>query len=539
MKLEDVSFDKLPVNSLFQTYVKDYPKLSGYFSESPFQWPKQNGRSDFNSGKVERNKLITLLNNINTSYGVDKETFSQIKRLEDPESRVVVTGQQMVVLGGPLFLVLKAISVLSWAKYIERQTGKPVVPVFWLADEDHDLEEVSTLALPGSDGVEHLHLDYHPKVRHSVGVKSPAGDAVADLINRVFEILPETDFSSELDELLRSTYQSGNLKEGFGRLMARLFSKHGLVLAESNNSGIKEELSRPICQAVQQAIEINDKLEKRSAEVENDFHRQAQVQPTTLFMHDDNEGRIRLNRTNGKWWTDAGGEWTTRELCRIAEEEPWRFSPNVFLRPIIQDWLLPTVGYVAGPGEVAYYAQLGKVYELFDQKMPVILPRYSASIIEPAIHRIMDHLPFELPDFARRIEDLEKEYLEWSTPDNIEDHFLTWQQEMESFMQEKSSIIEKYDPSLRGNVEKMTVNFNKSIEKLHQKLRKSLRQQDEVQLKRINRIKNTIFPEDQMQERVISWLYFSNKYGLGFWDEVIDELSDSETLPHKHLSLFP
>ena len=539
MKLEDVSFDKLPVNSLFQTYVNDYPKLSGFFSESPFRWPKQNGRADFNTGKVDRETLITLLNNINSAYGVDEEALRQIKRLEDPETRVVVTGQQMVVFGGPLFLILKAISVLLWAKHIERQTGKPVVPVFWLADEDHDLEEVSTLALPGSDGAEHLYLDYHPAVHHSVGSNSPAGEEVDSLLKQIFSLLPETDFSSELEELLRSSYQSGNLKQGFGKLMAGLFSKHGLVLAESNNAGIKKELSRPICQAVQQAIEINEKLEERSAEVEDGFHRQAQVQPTTLFMHDDNKGRIRLNRTNGKWWTDAGDEWTSRELCRMAEEEPWRFSPNVFLRPIIQDWLLPTVGYVAGPGEVAYYAQLGKVYELFDQKMPVILPRYSASIIEPAIDRIMDHLPFELPDFARRIEDLEKEYLEWSTPDNLEDHFLTWQQELENFMQQKSSLIDRYDPSLRGSAEKMTVNFNKSIEKLHQKLRKSLRQQDEVQLKRIKRIKNTIFPDDRMQERVISWLYFSNKYGLSFWDEIINELSESEALPHKHLLLFP
>ncbi len=539
MKLDYIGFDELPVNALFQSYLNDYSQLSGFFTKSPFQWPAQNGEPDLNSGKISRDQLVELLREINTGYGAHQQSLDQIDRLKDPEAKVVVTGQQMVIFGGSLFLILKAISVIVWARQLEQRTGKPVVPVFWLADEDHDYDEVTGLSLPGDEGVEHLKLDFTPDVPHSIGNLKPGQKTIELLLDQIFEVLPETDFSSELRELLASSYQSGNLKEGFARLFSELFSKQGLVLVESNNPAVKKALSEPICRAVQEATAINEELEARSAEVEARFHRQAHVQPTTLFMHDPAEGRVRLNRANGSWWTDTGQEWSSDQLCKLAEDEPWKFSPNVFLRPVLQDWLLPTIGYVAGPGEVAYYAQLGKVYDLFDQKMPAILPRISATVIEPAISRIMEDLPFTFADYSRRIEDLEKAYLEWSTPDNLDEHFQSWQQELEALMQQKSDLIEKYDPSLRGSAEKMTVNFNKQIDKLHQKLRKSLRQKDEIQLKRIKRIKLAAFPEDRIQERVVSWIYFTNKFGFAIWDEIADQLCSSTHLPDKHLLLFP
>lgn len=539
MKLDSVSFDELPVNRLFRTYVSDFSELSGFFSKAPFEWSQQNGELKFKSGKVERNSLVDILHDINTRYGAHQKALEQIERLNDPDARVVVTGQQMVVFGGSVFLLFKAISVIVWARQLEQRIGKPVIPVFWLADEDHDIEEVSQLSLPDEQQIKHLNLRFSPRVRHSIGELEPDEEAIKEFTDQIFETLPETEFSAELRDLLESSYSNSNLKEGFARLFGSLFSKHGLVLAESNNHKIKQHLAEPICKAVHDAVSINESLEQQSVAVEEKFHRQAQVQPTTLFIHDPEAGRLRLNRTNGTWWTDAGEEWSSEQLCKIAEEEPWRFSPNVFLRPILQDWLLPTMGYVAGPGEVAYYAQLGKVYELFDQKMPVILPRISATVVEPAIQRIMDELPFSFSSYSKRIEDLETEYLEWSTPDELDKYFENWQHELENLMQQKSSLFDKYDPSLRGSAEKMTVNFNKQIEKLQQKLRKSLRRQDEIQLTRIRRIKGAVFPEEHMQERLISWIYFSNKYGLQIWDELVDQLSSTNYLPDKHLLLFP
>lgn len=539
MKLDEVSFNDLPVNEIFQTYLEDYSRLADFYSQPPEAVSRLNSSEDYNTGKVNRERLTELLRQVNESYGAESKTFERIDQLEDPEAKVIVTGQQMIVFGGPLFLIYKALSVLIWARYVEENTGKPVIPVFWLADEDHDVDEVATIALPNGDKIEQLQLDFDPEVRHSIGSDKPVSEAIDSLISKIFEILPETEFSEEIRSLVQSCYDSGNLKEGFARLIVRLFSKHGLVLAESNNPEIKKELSAPICRAVSRSIEINEELESRSAEVETKFHRQAQVQPSTLFMHDPENGRVRLDRTNGRWSTESGGSWSTEELCELAEKEPWRFSPNVFLRPVLQDWLLPTIGYVAGPGEVAYYAQMGKVYPIFDQNMPAILPRYSATIVEPAIQRIMADLPFEMMDYARRIEDLEKEYLEWSTPDDLDQHFSQWQKKIEQLTKERTEVIKKYDPSLEASAEKMTVNFNKSIEKLHQKLRKSLRNTDEIQIKRTHRIKQALFPDNNMQERQISWLYFANKFGLDFWDELLNEWNAEHYYPNKHWLIHP
>ena len=285
MKLEEVSFKNLPVNQIFQTYLEDYSRLEGFYSHPPEALTKLNGSVDYNTGKVNRDRLKQLLRQINEKYGAEAKAFERIDQLKNREAKVIVTGQQMIVLGGPLFLIYKAISVMIWARHIEENTGKPVIPVFWLADEDHDIDEVTKIALPDGDNIEELQLDFDPEVRHSIGSDKPVAEAIESLIEKIFEILPETEFSEELRSLVQSCYVSGNLKEGFARLIVRLFSKHGLVIAESNNPEIKKELSAPICRAVTLSAEINEELESRSAEIDSKFHRQAQVQTSTLFMH--------------------------------------------------------------------------------------------------------------------------------------------------------------------------------------------------------------------------------------------------------------
>ncbi|MEX2397598.1 MAG: bacillithiol biosynthesis BshC, partial [Balneolales bacterium] len=287
----------------------------------------------------------------------------------------------------------------------------------------------------------------------------------------------------------------------------------------------------------EKADAIHDALDQQSSRLEQEFHRQAQVQGTTLFLHDEQKGRIRLNNSNGAWSSECGSQWTNQELLELANTHPQKFSPNVFLRPILQDYLLPNIAYIGGPAEVAYYGQMRSVYPLFGMKMPAIIPRLSATLIESSVARILKQLPFEPHEYKSRVEDLEKTYIEKLGHGEVDELFTDWKAEITSISEEYTEYIAEYDASLKGSAGKETSSYLKSIDKLHQKLTRSIKQKEEIQLKRIRKIQHHLFPNGQLQEREISVLHFMNKYGTGIWGDILDNLDSPYFKSHKLLYL--
>ncbi|MGK7368698.1 MAG: bacillithiol biosynthesis cysteine-adding enzyme BshC [Candidatus Halalkalibacterium sp. M3_1C_030] len=538
MQIKDYSFSKLPFSKLFQTYISDFDKLDSFYESSPFNQQDIANQAREINYQGSRERSAEILRKINERYRPHEKVFKNIDRLTEKDSLAVVTGQQLGVLGGPLYTVFKILGSIHLAKSLETKLNRPVIPVFWLADEDHDYEEVKSLTVVNRDDTESFSLpDKSGNLPPVAELEFP--EELDALKEKVRESLYETDFSDNLWSILDDSFKTGKRFDyAFGEFITRLFSKHGLVLAGSNHPVVKEYTKECMKSAIRQADEMREALEKQSEKLKSDYHEQVTLYDSNLFYLDKSNGRQKITRNGDGWKTDSGKEWQTAGLIDEIDAEPGKFSPNVFLRPILQDFFLPTLGYVAGPGETAYYGQMKLFYQSFGLKMPVIFPRLSATLIEPAIDRILEELPFEIHEYDNRIEDLESAFVDRTEQVDIEAIFSDWKDKVEGVSQDKTEAIKKIDPTLEGAAGKASSVYMGELDKLKGKVYRAVKQQEQTQLNRIKKIKAQLFPKGVPQERCIAGIYFMNKYGVDIWDELLDSLDEDESFnSHKLISL--
>ncbi|NGP86952.1 bacillithiol biosynthesis cysteine-adding enzyme BshC [Fodinibius halophilus] len=535
MQLTNYSFEALPFSDLFKTYITDYHELSDFYGTNPFDEEAIAQRADQFNYSGDRERTSKILSGFNKCFNIAEAAQENIKRLADEQSLAVVTGQQLGIYGGPLYTVLKTITTIHLAKQMEEALDRPVIPIFWLADEDHDYEEVRSLSVLEGNNVQSYGLPSQSEPLPAVAdIEIP--DDIEQLKADLKDSLYDTDFSDELWELLDSSFKAGNtFFEAFGQWISSLFSKHGLVLAGSKDIKVKEATGSFLKKSILKADDIRNKLESRSGQISEQFHSQVTLYDSNLFYLNGQSGRTKIARNGEGWKTDSGQEWETDQLIEEIEENPENFSPNVFLRPILQDALLPTLGYVAGPGETAYYGQMKEMYGCFDMEMPVIFPRLSATIVEPAIDRIINELPFDFHEYGNRIEDLESDYVDRTEQHDIEAIFNDWHNDVEALAEDRTKKIADIDPTLEGASEKATATYLNELNKLKGKVYRSVKKQDKIQLKRIRRIKANTFPGDGLQERVIAGIYFMNKYGIDIWDKLLENLDEKEQFDHHKL----
>lgn len=535
LNIEELAFKRLPFSELFTAYVSNKESLKPFFD--------YNFKSDQDilkkieefSYSGDRSELVSILKNFNANFDLHENARTNLESLADKETLTVTTGQQMVIAGGPLFTIFKTITAIHYARRVEKLTGRKTVPVFWLADEDHDFEEVASIRIPSGEDLHTVTVDGDLKNQGKSVSRISLDGCYESFVSELKEHFYETDFTQQLFDLIKNSYgQNCSFKNGFARILSALFSEHGLIFAGSDDAKIKSYTSNILATATKQNEAIISSLNSQSEEIASVFHAQAHVQDSLLFYHDEIHGRERIKRIDeNTWGTGNSTEWSDDQLASEIKKSPELFSPNVFLRPVLQDALLPNVAYVAGPGEISYYAQMKKLYHAFDTKMPIIVPRLSATLVEASIRRISKDLHFEFPDFQKRIEDLEKEYIASSSEDDLEELFQVWKKDIDEITAKHVETITKYDASLKGSAERITIGYHKSLDKLSQKLRKSLKQREEVQLQRIRKIKNNIFPDDNLQEREVAMIYFMNKYGMDIWTKLLEATSEIDLESHK------
>lgn len=525
MNKSKCSFQQLPFSKLFNTYVEDFPKLADSYSVNPFLDDSVIARSNNVISPEFKTGFIEALKSYHNYLGIEESQKVQLKKFSGEDSLVVVTGQQLGVYGGPLFTVYKTITTILLARKWELKLKKPVIPVFWLADEDHDFEEIASVGIPNYDAFKSISLDQQGN-GHPVSVQE-IKSTIKKFIDSVKGELPDTDFSNQLFSELDDFYKEGNTHvQAFAQLMNSWFAKEGLLIVGSNFTPIKKLVSDVFSGSILKANEIQKALELKSKGLESRFHRQVVVGDSNLFYIDSKEGRLKLDKSNGNW---KYGDITLSEekLISMIEKNPENYSPNVFLRPILQDKLLPTLGYVAGPGELAYYGQMKDIYPLFDLEMPAIFPRMSVTLVESGIERIMEKLPFDMSSYNLRIEDLEASYIEQSNSKDIEGVFVSWKESINELSEKPNTFIKEIDPTLEGTTGKVVAGFSNEIDKLKGKVYRSIKQQEQTQINRIGKIKSQLFP-DGLQERSVSPIFFMNKYGMDIWIKLLNEFEKEE-----------
>ncbi len=530
MDNDHCSFSQLPFSRLFQTYIQDYSNVKDFFVANPFSDTEIQKRISRIPKSRNRKEVITALKSYHRELGISELQQQQLEKFSNPDTLAMVTGQQLGIYGGPLYTVFKTITAILLAKKWEKKLNVPVIPVFWLADEDHDFEEITSVGIPSYMGKQGIKL-------REQGSNKPVSEELItptfDLLNEELKsAIQETDFSEALWKMLHKCYVKGNSHAAsFAQLLSSWFSKAGLLIVGSNHKEIKSLLKKTFSTSVNKVDTANKVLEDQSILVEKLFHRQVVVGDTNLFMLGEN-GRSKFHLDKSNWVVDERF-YTKDQLLSLINSNPERFSPNVFLRPILQDVLLPTIGYVAGPGEIAYYAQMKPYYEQFEMEMPVIFPRLSATLLESNVARIMQKLPFEMCSYNLRIEDLESKYVAMNSDLEIDNIFNKWIENLQTVSKDPISKINGVDTSLKGVSGKLMSGLETDINKLRGRVFKSLKQQEDTQLKRIARVKEHVFP-DGLQERAISPIYFMNKYGLDIWDKFLNIFNESEFDLSKH-----
>jgi bacillithiol synthase len=533
LKLAGTDPDKLPFSTLFIHYLSGNGSVTDFFDFSPFAHEDIRSWAGSVPEPENRESLVKALKNFNRGFGLHPNAKRNLDRLAEPGSLTIVTGQQLTLYGGPLYTILKTLTAIRLSTHYEALLGRAVIPVFWLADEDHDFEEAAAISVPAPSGHYSTVLKDNTGLRGSVG-RILLGNDINRISNELSDILPDTDFSDGLWELLNTCYKPENtFREAMALYLGRLFSHHGLIFAGSDDPEIKKLMIKPLTRAISDAGPLQQALEDTSGQIEKVYHRQANVLDSTLFLHTENGSRERLSRNNGEWHTESGKNLSREKLLHLTSETPEMFSPNVFLRPVLQDFLLPNLGYVAGPGEIAYYAQMKSFYHAFDRKMPLIIPRLSATVIEPAIDRIMSGIPFELHHYQERIEDLEKKWLQLSDAPDSDHLFDRWNNDVDDLNSRYEKEVQHIEPTLTDMASKSAAEYKKSLDKLKQKLNRAIKSKQETQLKRIARIKNELFPNGGLQERNFAHIYFMNKYGIGIWDELLEAMTPEAIRSHQ------
>ena len=538
MKITSKPFSELPFSTLFKDYINQKSDITDFFDISPFSSDNLKRKAEQFSFSSDRDKVSDLLKQFNSQFEPSNETLANIEKLRDTSTLAVVTGQQMVLYGGPLFTVFKTLTAIQLSKQYEKELNRPVVPVFWLADEDHDIEEISQINL----------FNKHDVSKCSVSFDKPGKrvdeyllkEIHSELRTCVKDGLIETDFSDDLWKILDSSYHKNHtVGKAFGLLLQKLFGKHGLILAGSNDDNFKDLSKSILTQSVSKADDIVDRLRENTKKLESiGYEGQVHLNNSNLFYIADNGQRVKIEYDGEIWFIENSDKrWSAKELNRDIDHNPNRFSPNVFLRPVLQDKLLPTISYVAGPGEIAYYAQMSGIYDYFDQTMPQIVPRFSGTFIESSIERIIDKLPFSLEDYSKRIEDLESEFIEKSDQPDLEKIFDDWKQRVEAITSEKKSAIEEIDPTLKNTAGKASSIYYSELDKLKGKLYRSLKQNEKTQLDRIIKIQLNLFPNGNLQEREIAFIYYLNKYGTETFDELLKLLENQKSDTHKLIYL--
>jgi bacillithiol synthase len=508
-------------------YAFRFELVGSYFAGNPARtesWAEAIHRRQAHLGAPA--ELARVLAGQQERRGAPAAARESAAKLADPKTVVIITGQQAGLFGGPLFTLLKALTAMKLAEQVSRDHAVSVVPVFWIDAEDHDWPEVSSCTV--------LDADFAPRtitLRDLPGAgELPISRLMLDkeidqAVATFAAALPSLEFTPSVVDAIRSAYQPGfGMAEAFGRLIESVLGPRGLVVYDSSDPAAKplaahvfaHELAHP-GETAQRAARAGQAL------IAAGYH--AQVTPAdgavSLFYLNDGRHSIRFS---GDRATVGTRETSLSALLEEVEQAPAHFSPNVLLRPIVQDTLFPTICYVAGPNELAYLGQLRDVYAHFDVPMPLMYQRATATIVDSATLRFLGK--YELPVDALQPQDESalNQLLQQQLPPTVELALSGASTAVAERMAEVAATVPQIDPTLEGTVQSTLTRMQHDLRTLQNKVIQAAKRRDETLRRQFQRAQALTFPNGHPQEREIGFMWFTNRYGPALIDRLFDDL---------------
>lgn len=525
---------------LADDYWHRFERTGGLYEENPrdpASWERRAAWLDNEDRpRADRRALAEALLAFNERYGCSPETARHIGLLGDSGALCVVGGQQAGLFTGPLLVIYKALTIIRTAKEASEKLGRPVVPVFWIAGEDHDFDEANHIfTLTPELQAERIRLEHPTGGREAVSQLKLRPEQWLDALDRLDAALLPTEFKPGLLEKLKQfAAQSETLVDYFACMMSWLFGHEGLVLIDSGDPAIRK-LESPLFRRL---IERNEELAAALLEGKNrleaaGYEPQADVPENgaNLFVIDGGD-RILLYRSGREAFADRKGERTygAAQLLDWAETAPERLSNNVMTRPLMQDYLFPVLAAVLGPSEIAYWGLTREAFRSFGLRMPILLPRTGFTIVEGTIQKNMQKYGLSAEDALLRLEQRRDEWLQSQDTLRFGERFAEVREQFARWYEPILADLSGVNPGL-GKLG--ATNRDKIVEQirfLENKAEEATKAQFEAALRQYKRIGMSLAPEGKPQERFYNVTAYLNKYGEAWLKQLADAPTDGESL---------
>lgn len=540
MKLECLPFSQIPhTTRLFVDFLSNDSKIQSFYPRSPYfkSWLRDEAaRVGYDAER--REQVCAVLERQNRSWGASPRTIENLARLRAGAS-AVVTGQQVGLFGGPLFSILKSLTAVRLSDEATK-AGIDCVPVFWLATEDHDVAEVSQVSLLGSDGLPRK-FSVTPEGITGAPVGSLVfSDEIGAVVNEAAELLGD----AEVGEALRQAYRPGEtFGSAFAKLFARIFAEWGVILLDGTDPEL-HRIAKPIYRAaLERAEELDGALLRRGTALEAaGYHQQVKVTPSsTLLFCLESGSRVAVHRrSNGHAVRGAfllGKEAVSQAaLVKRIDETPQHFSANALLRPVIQDYLLPTLAYAGGAAEVAYFAQAAVIYEALLGRVTPVVPRFSATLIEPKAQSLLDKYQLRISDLFRGPEDLRQHLAQHILPADLQTAFHSAEASLEKSLAGIQTELARLDSTLVNSAAISGSKMRYQLSKLRARAARAELRKTGVIGRHANFLSNALYPKGALQEREVGGIDFLARRGPRLLKDLYEAVNP-DCLDHQLISL--
>ena len=530
MKAHCLPFSQIPhTTHLFTDFLTYSPNVQPFYPRSPHftEWMKEEAQN-ISYDSTRRERVTAILGRQNKSWDASPQTLANLDRLRNGAA-AVVTGQQVGLFGGPMFAIYKALTAVKLAEEATA-AGVDAVPIFWLATYDHDLAEVNHISIPGPEGGSHVLTTSSHDVSGAPVSAVRLGDEILPLVEEAVKLLGDSD----VVQFLRDCYRPGeSLGTAFARLYARIFAEWGVIVLDASD-GELDRVAEPMFRAaVERADELDSALLARGKALEAaGYHQQVKVTASSVLLFTMRQGaRTPIHRRGSGETaefligTDSAAEKLSPAdlLARIAST-PEQFSPNVLLRPIIQDYLLPTLAYTGGAAEAAYFAQAGAVYEALLGRVSPIVPRFSATLVEPKMQRLLDRHGITVPDMFSGPDALRRLLAERGLPEDLQAAFDAARKSLDAHLSSVKEKLVKLDRTLVDAAETARSKIEHQLERLQSQAARAEAMKSELVKRHAEILSQSLYPDKELQERGIGGIYFLARYGPDFLHQLHDAI---------------
>ena len=511
----EIRIDRLTGSRLVDDYYASAPELARFFIGAPWDpgaYRRKLADVDARFDRAARERIVEALRPTSDAAA------AKLREAADGDAVFVTTGQQAGLFTGPLYTVYKLLSAVQLARALEPVLERAVIPLFWVAADDHDWREIDHAELlDPANRLLRIALPHAEVERPIPAGARRVGDGIESALEELRTALPETEFTPPLLERVRAAYAPEQTMSGaFAELIASLFAEFDVVLVDPRHPTLKRAAAPLLARELAGAADHEARLAAQTERLTSaGYHAQVTVLPGEAnVFYEGAAGRERLVRDGAAWSLKSSGErFDGAELERALAQHPERFSPNVFLRPVVESALLPTVSYVAGPAELSYFAQIGCLFRAHDVDMPVVFPRFGGTLVETKVAKVLQRHDLEPAAFARPVQEVAAEVVRDEVPPELAAAIAAARESTTGAWARIAELAQQIDPTLKGPVQSGRNTSLQQLSEAEKKIEQAVKRRSATVVEQVEKVAINLYPRGAPQERVLNVLQYLSRYG--------------------------